>query len=264
MRRIKPIAVTVFLFLVPVLHAQEQPPWWTGSASDTADRQQESRGDGDQTTSADSEESPNRYRDYSEAGIGPFIEEYIVRARKEESVADRSTTPATEPVKPDVQDARYRVQPSDVLTISVWGEPELQREVLVSPDGWITFPLIGERRIENMTVDDIRRMIAEQLGPYINQPAVNVSIKEVQGNRIYVLGKVNRPGVFPFSKDIDVLQALSLAGGPARFAETDEITILRREDGQQHAFRFDLGKVQRGRNLAQNIVLRSGDVVMVP
>jgi polysaccharide export outer membrane protein len=99
---------------------------------------------------------------------------------------------------------------------------------------------------------------------YIPEAVVDVAVKEPAGNRVYVLGKVNRPGVYPFTKSIDVVQALSLAGGTSKFAALNDIKILRRVDGAQQTYKFRYSDVERGRSLDQNIVLRSGDVVVVP
>lgn len=160
--------------------------------------------------------------------------------------------------------SRYGIQPGDVLVITVWKEPDLAREVVVSPDGWITFPLIGELQVEGLTVNEVRGMVREALTTYIPRAVVAVSLQQINGNQIYVLGKVARPGVFPFMARLDVMKALSLAGGATRFAALDKIKILRREDGQQTALEFNYDDVSSGKRLEQNIELRSGDIVLVP
>ena len=202
---------------------------------------------------------------------GPYLEDFILQPdRPVETMADRARAEGGDmpvPAQPEVVDeaqSRYHVQPSDVLNVTVWREPDLAREITVSPDGWITYPLVGEVLVEGLTLDEIRSEIEAQLARYINNAAVNVSLMQSLGNRIYVLGKVNNPGVFPFAKSLDVVQALSLAGGVARFAEEDDIRIIRRDGDEQHSYRFRYNQVRRGRNLEQNILLQSGDVVMVP
>lgn len=209
---------------------------------------------------------------------GPYLEEYEVRSRFDrETVGERqvsetngSTVGAEGPAGSDTVDmtseerSRYLVQPSDVLVISVWREPDLLREVTVSPDGWVSFPLVGEVQVENQTLDQVREQIEARLENYINVPVVNVSLKQSLGNRVYVIGKVNSPGVFPFAKNIDVVQALSLAGGVSRFADENDIRVIRRSDDGQKTFRFRYSQIERGKNLEQNIILRSGDVVLVP
>ena len=165
---------------------------------------------------------------------------------------------------PSVAERVYHVQPGDVLFVSVWKEQDLQLEVLVRPDGAISFPLAGELKAEGRSVEELRTELDQRLRRYIPEAVVTISVKELNGNRIYVLGKVNRPGEFPFSRPLDVMQALSLAGGATPFAALNDVRVLRRENGRQVAIEFHYGEVERGRNLEQNIELHSGDVVVVP
>jgi len=160
--------------------------------------------------------------------------------------------------------ASYLVNAGDTLEISVWKEPDLQREVLVRPDGGISFPLAGDLQAEGQTVTQIRAELESRLSRFIPDLVITVSMMDVSGNRIYVLGQVNEPGAFVMNPELDVMQALSLAGGTSPFASLDDIRILRREAGRQLALRFDFTEVSKGRELAQNIPLRSGDVVVVP
>jgi polysaccharide biosynthesis/export protein len=160
--------------------------------------------------------------------------------------------------------AAYRLQPGDVVAVSVWKESELQREVLVRPDGALTFPLAGEIDVDGKTVEQLRIDLVERLRKYVPDPVVTVAVKAIGGNRVYVIGKVSRPGEFPFSSPVDVMQALSLAGGATPFAEVNDIVILRRDNNGQRAMPFRYGEVERGRNLQQNVLLQSGDTVVVP
>lgn len=161
-------------------------------------------------------------------------------------------------------DASYLVQAGDSLQIAVWKEQDLQLEVLVRPDGGLTFPLAGEIEAAGHTVDEIRKTLESRLLKYIPDPVVTVAVKAATGSRIFVVGKVNRPGDFPLIRPIDVLQALSLAGGATPFADVNGIRVIRRDGEQQTVFRFRYDDVRRGRDLAQNILLRSGDTVVVP
>jgi polysaccharide export outer membrane protein len=159
----------------------------------------------------------------------------------------------------------YRIQPGDMLLISVWKETDLQAEVVVRPDGWLSFPLAGDQIAEGRTIEELRQALVERLRKYVPDPVVTVAVRQLGGNRIYVMGKVNRPGEFLFSKPLDVMQSLTLAGGTTSFADTNDIRILRREDdGKQVVIQFRYDEVARGRRLEQNIVLRSGDTVVVP
>ncbi|GMR09007.1 MAG: hypothetical protein BMS9Abin26_2019 [Gammaproteobacteria bacterium] len=158
----------------------------------------------------------------------------------------------------------YKLAPEDVLEISVWKEEGLQREVLVRPDGILSFPLVGSLQAAGHTPEEVRAQLIEKLKKYIPDPVVTVSVKSVAGNKIYVLGKVNRPGVYNVGHYVDVMQALALAGGLTPFAAANSINILRRTDGEQQSFGFKYGEVEDGKDLQQNIILKSGDVVVVP
>jgi polysaccharide export outer membrane protein len=159
---------------------------------------------------------------------------------------------------------RYEVQPSDLLQISVWREPELTQQVLVRPDGAFSFPLAGDISAVGKSVEELRLELVERLSRYIPDLVVTVSVLEIRGNKIYVIGQVNQPGEFIVNPRVDVMQALSLAGGTTAFASPSEIFVLRRNDDQQQRLPFNFDAVLRGRDLDQNVLLRTGDVVVVP
>jgi polysaccharide export outer membrane protein len=165
---------------------------------------------------------------------------------------------------PSADQAGYRINAGDRLEVSVWKEPELQREVLVGPDGGFSFPLAGDIRAKGRTATEVREELESRLARYIPDLVTTVTVIDVQGNSIYVIGQVNNPGAFVMNPVLDVMQALSMAGGTTPFASLKNIRILRREDGVQAAHRFDYTNVAEGRSLEQNILLRSGDVVIVP
>jgi polysaccharide biosynthesis/export protein len=158
----------------------------------------------------------------------------------------------------------YRVNAGDRLEVSVWKEPDLQREVLVRPDGAFSFPLAGEVVAEGRTVGEIREELESRLARFIPDLVSTVTVVSVEGNSIFVIGQVNNPGTFIMNPVLDVMQALSLAGGTTPFAALKDIRILRRESGTQRALRFDYNAVAEGRSLELNVQLRSGDVVVVP
>ena len=159
----------------------------------------------------------------------------------------------------------YRVQPGDILQVSVWKEPELTRELLVRPDGGFSFPLAGQIQAQGRPVADIESEIRSRIERYIPEPVVTVSVMKVLGNSISVVGKVNRPGEYVMNGQTDVTKALSMAGGTTPFADLDDIVVLRRQpDSSQVSIAFDYTEVEQGKNLEQNILLQSGDVVVVP
>jgi polysaccharide biosynthesis/export protein len=159
----------------------------------------------------------------------------------------------------------YTVKPGDTLVVSVWKEPDLQGPVLVRPDGMFSFPLAGQMDARNKTVAELQTELTTKLKKFISDPVVTVSIQEIKGNKVYVIGQVQKPGDFVVNPRVDVMQALSMAGGATPFAALGDIMILRRTDtGQQQALPFKYTDVVRGRNLQQNIILQAGDVVVVP
>jgi polysaccharide export outer membrane protein len=158
----------------------------------------------------------------------------------------------------------YLLQPGDVLTVSVWKEADLSGDLLVRPDGAISMPLAGEIPAAGRTVEDVRSTVDQRLRKYIPEPAVTVSVKQTLGNQIFVIGKVNHPGPYPIIRPVDVLQALSLAGGTTPFASVDDIKVLRRRGEQQTIIPFRYSDIEHGRKLEQNILLESGDTVVVP
>lgn len=158
----------------------------------------------------------------------------------------------------------YRLQPGDVLQVGVWKETDLQSEIVIRPDGGISFPLAGDMQAAGHTTDELRAELETRVRKLVPDAVVTVEVKAPNGNRVYVIGKVNKPGDFALNRPIDVMQAISLAGGVTPFASTNRIRVLHREGARQVAVRFRYSDVARGRHLEQNILLQSGDTVIVP
>lgn len=158
----------------------------------------------------------------------------------------------------------YRLQPGDIIHISVWREEGLDQDVLVRPDGGISFPLVGNLHAKGMTVDELASAISRKIERYIPGPMVTVSVKQIVGNVIDVIGRVNKPGAFVIQGDVTVIQALAMAGGLTPYADKKDIKILRTDHGKQRAIPFNYKQVEQGEALEQNIQLQAGDVVVVP
>ncbi len=158
----------------------------------------------------------------------------------------------------------YQLNPGDILQISVWNEEALQQEVLVLPDGTISFPLVGILKVANRTPGQVQEEIKEKLSKLIPDPEINLTVRAVEGNNIFIIGKVVRPGRFPMSSPTDVVQALSLAGGFTPYADAEKIQILRRTGNKQKVIKFDYSKISDGQALESNILLQSGDTIVVP
>ena len=160
--------------------------------------------------------------------------------------------------------ASYLIGPGDILSISVWKEEGMQLEVLVRPDGEITIPLAGEIKAGGLTTKALSDELVTKLKKYIPHPSVTVSVLESVSNKVYVIGKVNRPGEFVATGYMDVLQALTMAGGLTPYADADDIKILRRTETGNKVMEFDYDDVITGERLEMNIILKAGDTVVVP
>jgi polysaccharide export outer membrane protein len=166
---------------------------------------------------------------------------------------------------PPAVDPGYRLGAEDVMLVSVWKDEQLTREVVVRPDGMFSFPLVGDIQAEDRTVEEIRADLVKRLTKYVPNPNVSVAVMKVLSYKVYVVGRVTKPGEYLIGHYTDVLQALSLAGGLTPFAAENDIKVIRRSKGQQQqTFPFRYGDLRKGQGLEQNILLQRGDVVMVP
>ena len=158
----------------------------------------------------------------------------------------------------------YKLLAGDKIQVSVWKEVDLQRVVIIRPDGKFSFPLTGEVQAAGRSADDIRVDIESRLRKYIPEPVVTVTVEDVGGSRVYVIGQVNKPGAFAMNPRLNVLQALTLASGTTPFAKLDDIIVIRGTGAAQTTIPFRYSQVTAGKALNQNILLESGDVVVVP
>jgi len=158
----------------------------------------------------------------------------------------------------------YNLQPGDNIEVSVYGEKDLERKLMVRPDGKFSVPLAGEIAAAGRTVSDIQTELTGKLQKYIPEAVVTISVTGIDGNKVYVIGQVAKPGAFVMNPAINVLQALSLAGGTTPFAALNDIIVIRGNGADQQVIRFPYDEIKRGKALTQNIQLVSGDVVIVP
>jgi polysaccharide export outer membrane protein len=166
--------------------------------------------------------------------------------------------------KPEPAAQTYLLQPGDILQVSVWREQELQSEVIIRPDGILSFPLSGDVMAAGRGVDEVRADLEARLRKFVPEAVVTVAVKLLAGNRVFIVGKVLKAGDFVMGRPIDVMQAIALAGGATPFADLGGIRILRRTGGKLVSIPFSYGEVESGRKLEQNILLQGGDTVVVP
>ncbi len=158
----------------------------------------------------------------------------------------------------------YKIGVGDVLGISVWKDDSLNHKIVVPPDGIIAFPLIGAVNVNNMTVRGLRRILTKHLSEYLPDVTVTVMLLNINSLKAYVIGKVNKPGMFDITMDTSVIQILAMAGGLNPFASETRINILRRQKKSTIKIPFNYKRVVKGEQLKQNIILKKGDVVVVP
>jgi polysaccharide export outer membrane protein len=172
---------------------------------------------------------------------------------------------AAEPPAMVATQTDYRIHAGDTLLVGVYDDPKMPPiTVTVTPDGKFSFPLIGILMAGGKTPDQLRVEMENKLRKYVAEPVVTVTITDVKGNVAYVIGQVTKPGAIVMNPAINVLQALSIAGGGNPYAKLDSIIVIRNSVGGQRVLNFRYGQVSSGKSLEQNVQLESGDVVVVP
>lgn len=158
----------------------------------------------------------------------------------------------------------YHLHQGDKVLISVWREETLQREVVVLPDGSITFPLIGRVVVAGLDTPEVERRLTTKLKEYLPDPVVTVTIASTDGNRAYVMGKVIHPGSLIISGPTTVLQAISIVGGFDKFADEGDIKVIRAKPDGQEIFPVHYKDIISGSDMSTNIQLKAGDTIVVP
>jgi len=164
----------------------------------------------------------------------------------------------------DEKAAAYLLSPGDVISISVWGEDKLKQEVHVLPDGSITFPLAGQVDVAGLDATAVAKKVAARLKAFIPDPNVSVVITSTAGNLVYVQGKVLKPGTVQMSGPTAVLQVLSMSGGLDKFADKDDIKVVRRNGDKQEILPVHYSDLMSGHDMSTNIQLQAGDTLVVP
>ncbi|MGO9270295.1 MAG: polysaccharide biosynthesis/export family protein [Terriglobia bacterium] len=179
--------------------------------------------------------------------------------------AQASRAPASQVAQPAPPSDDYVIGAEDVISISVWKEPDLTRTVPVRPDGKISLPLIGEVMASGLTPPKLSSVISEKLKAYISNPEVNVIVEQVKSPVFNIIGQVLKPGPYELTRPTTILDAIGLAGGPAAFAKLKNIHVMRTlPDGRQQKLYFDYKAALKGQKMEQNIYLKPGDILIVP
>ena len=164
-------------------------------------------------------------------------------------------------VRPDA----YIIGAEDVISVYVWKEPDMSKTVPVRPDGMISLPLVGEVKAAGSTPVQLQDVLAEAMKKLISDPQVTVVVEKVASLNFNIVGEVAKPGYYPLTRRLTVLDAISLAGGFKDFARTKKIYVLRTAaNGTQERLPFNYKDVIAGKNSQQNIELQPRDTIVVP
>jgi polysaccharide export outer membrane protein len=158
----------------------------------------------------------------------------------------------------------YVIGPEDVLEIRMPEHPELGAKVPVRPDGRITLPLVDDVVAAGLTPEALKATLVAAFKGYVTVPNISVIVVEINSLKIFVLGEVLKPGMFPLRSRTRVLQAIALAGGFTQYAAKDRVVLLRDTEGRQARIEINLKKVTAGDDIAANQLLRPGDTLVVP
>lgn len=157
----------------------------------------------------------------------------------------------------------YVIGAADVLAVTVWKEPTLSGSLLVRPDGMVSLPLVGDVLATGLTPLQLGDDLTNKLKKYIQDPKVSVVVVAVNSQRIYLLGEVGKPGPLTMTPGMTVLQAVSTAGGPSQYANTKKMYILRNDGGKEQRIPVHYKEALKG-DSSQNLVLKSGDTIVIP
>ena len=211
---------------------------------------------------------------YFAQGDFEVAEQYFERSRdmmsrREAITADRDDIAMLEirpePARGAPGEFEYVIADGDVLYISVWENDDLEQEVVVRPDGRISFPLVGDLVARGHTIVELDETLTGRLKEYIRAPEVSISIRKLGGSKVIILGEVGRPGVYAVSGSKTVLEAVALTGGFRPDAVVNSVVLIRGGFENPQIQRLNLKRpLLRGRDLAQNVALKSEDIIFVP
>ena len=157
----------------------------------------------------------------------------------------------------------YVIGPDDVLVVGVWKDKDLTGEVTVRPDGKVSLPLVNEIDAAGLTVDEFRKALTAAYEKYQTDPTVLVTVKEIKSRKVFITGNVGKAGAYMLSGPTTVVQLIAMAGGVTEYADTENISVLRIENGTTLSFRVNYKDIAKRKNLKQNIELKPGDTVIV-
>ncbi len=198
-----------------------------------------------------------------------FVLPSVAQSTTAPGQAPRPSLPAGAPAAtgPSVDvPAEYVIGPQDVLGVMFWRDADMTGDVTVRPDGRITLPLIGDLQAAGLSPEALKKSIETAAAPlFKDQPTITVVVRQINSRKVFITGQVTNPGAHVLTGPLTVMQLISMAGGLTEFAKKKDITVMRTEaNGQQSVLPFNYSDVAKGKNVAQNVVLKPGDTVVVP
>jgi polysaccharide export outer membrane protein len=158
----------------------------------------------------------------------------------------------------------YVIGPDDVLSVVFWQENDMSAEVVVRPDGNITVPLLNDIHASGLSPDELRQRVTDEAKKFVPDATVSVVVKQINSRKVFITGEVSKPGVYPLSGPITVIQLIATAGGLRDYADAKKILVMRKEPGRDVTLHFNYRDAMSGKNLRQNVLLQPGDTVIVP
>jgi polysaccharide export outer membrane protein len=195
---------------------------------------------------------------------------YNVTTERISATRDVSDLPAEQDgsEESELLTAEYTLGPADVFEMRVWGYENLQQLITIPPDGIPTIFPVGKIKASGKTPTQLGEEITKRLEEYVKEvPSVTITVRKYTYYRIYVLGEVNNPGLYPFEGKLTVLEAVTIAGSPTRRAQVGKVQIARPDKDNPRVARImfvNLSDITRKGEIAKDIALQPGDIVFIP
>ena len=158
----------------------------------------------------------------------------------------------------------YVIGADDILTVVFWREKDMSMDVYVRPDGRISLPLLNDVQASGLTPDQLRASLTTAAEKFFEDPTITVVVKQINSRKVYITGMISKPGPYPLMGPLTVVNLITVAGGVLEYADTENIGVVRTENGKSTRHRFNYKDFMRGKNLEQNIPLRPGDQIVIP
>ena len=160
--------------------------------------------------------------------------------------------------------AGYVIGAEDVLSVVFWREKEMSADVVVRPDGKISLPLLKDIQAAGYTPEQLTGVLVSAASKYVSQPNATVIVKEINSRKVFIVGQVAKPGGYPMTGNMTVLELIALAGDTLEFAKSKNVAVVRKQHDGEQRFKFNYKDVLKGKDVQQNILLKPGDTVIVP